>query len=310
MTICHPPTELNAWSRELRLSIAESLFNNSIEGICLTDASERILEVNPTLCQLTGYSKEELVGKTPRIFASGVQNHEYFEAMWRSLLDAGQWQGELWNRNKSGELFATRLNISAICNEGGELSYYLGILADITATKLLQVELERNANHDFLTGLPNRILLLDRLHQAMAQAQRTRLLLAVCYLDLDGFKPINDRHGHAAGDRVLIEVARRLNDAVRVGDTVARIGGDEFVLLLWGLDDLPECDKTLSRVIRDISRPIALAEAEVSVSVSVGVSVFPDDGEDSTSLIAQADSAMYRSKLAGGNRWRYFNESS
>lgn len=308
MNICHPSAEASEWSQELRLSIAESLFNNSIEGICLTDAGERIIEVNPTLCQLTGYSKEELLGKTPRIFSSGVQNHEYFATMWRSLLDTGQWQGELWNRNKAGELFATRLNISAICNEGGELRYYLGIIADITATKLVQVELEKNANHDALTGLPNRILLMDRLHQAMAQAQRTRLLLAICYLDLDGFKPINDSHGHAAGDQVLIEVARRLNGSVRVGDTVARIGGDEFVLLLWGLDDLPECDKTLSRVISDISSPIALNDWQAQLSVSVGVSIFPDDGVDSTTLIAQADSAMYRAKLAGGNRWRYFNE--
>lgn len=308
MNICHPASEASEWSQELRLSIAESLFNNAIEGICLTDAGERIVEVNPTLCQLTGYSREELLGKTPRIFSSGVQNCEYFATMWRSLLDTGQWQGELWNRNKAGELFATRLNIAAICNEGGELSYYLGIIADITATKLVQVELEKNANHDALTSLPNRILLMDRLHQAMAQAQRTRLLLAICYLDLDGFKPINDSHGHAAGDQVLIEVARRLNRSVRVGDTVARIGGDEFVLLLWGLDDLPECDKTLSRVISDISSPIVLDDWQARISVSVGVSIFPDDGVDSTTLIAQADSAMYRAKLAGGNRWRYFNE--
>lgn len=306
MSVCHPRSDINEWPRELRLKIADSLFDNSSEGICVTDASERIVAVNPTFCQLTGYSNSELLGKTPRVFSSGLQNAEFFEAMWAALLAAGEWQGELWNRNHAGELFAARLNISAVCNASGDLSNYLAIMADITARKAQQQVWEKNANHDQLTGLPNRMLLIDRLHQAMAHSQRTGLLLAVCYLDLDGFKPVNDVYGHEAGDRVLVEIGSRLHRSVREGDTVARIGGDEFVLLLWGLDNIQECDHTLNRVIADIDRPIALENAEVSVTVSVGVTIFPNDGNDPALLTAQADSAMYRSKMAGGNRFSYF----
>lgn len=306
MNVCHPSSVANEWPEELRLKIADSLFNNSSEGICVTDAGERIVEVNPTFCKISGYSKEELLGMSPRVLASGLQDRDFFVTMWADLLDVGEWQGELWNRKKTGELFAVRLNISAICNAVGEVSHYLAIMADVTAMKVQQQEWEKNANHDHLTGLPNRTLLMDRLHQAMAQSIRTNLVLAVCYLDLDGFKPINDIHGHKAGDAVLVEVAARLRRSVREGDTVARVGGDEFVLLLWGLAGVEECNHTLARVISEIDRPIAIGPAEVSITVSVGVTVFPQDGKDPVLLTAQADSAMYRSKVAGGNRFTYF----
>lgn len=306
MNVCHPSSVANDWSEELRLKIADSLFNNSSEGICITDANERIVEVNPTFCELTGYAKDELLGQTPQMLDSGLQNQAFYAAMRTALLDTGEWHGELWNRNKSGGLFAARLNISAICNEAGTVSHYLAIMADITAVKARQQEWERQAHHDPLTGLPNRILLMDRLHQAMAQSQRTRLGLAICYLDLDGFKPINDLCGHEAGDQVLVEVARRLHGSVRDGDTVARVGGDEFVLLLWGIVDTQECDQTLSRVIAGVDRPISLGTTDVSVTVSVGVTMFPGNGSDPALLTAQADSAMYRSKVAGGNRFTYF----
>lgn len=179
-------------------------------------------------------------------------------------------------------------------------------MADITNKKMQQEELEKKANYDSLTGLPNRLLLTDRLRLAMAQSKRSDLLLAVCYLDLDGFKPINDVHGHEAGDQVLTEVAKRLSRSVRAGDTVARVGGDEFVLLLWGVENIQECDRTLERIVVDIDSPIALANIQVSVTASIGVSVFPINGDDPNLLTAQADSAMYRSKQAGGNRYTHF----
>jgi len=306
MNICHPSIVTSEWSEELRLNIADALFNNSCEGICITDAEERIVEVNPTFCQLSGYTKDELLGKTPRKLSSNLQNREFYIAMWAALLSTGEWHGELWNRNKAGGLFAVRLNISAICDASGNVSHYLAIVADITAEKALQQEWERNANHDQLTGLPNRTLLMDRLHQAMAQSMRNGLLLAICYLDLDGFKSINDIHGHQAGDAVLIEVAARLHRSIREGDTVARVGGDEFVLLLWGLTGTDECNQTLSRVVAEIACPIALGQSQVAITVSIGVTVFPRDGVDPILLTAQADSAMYRSKGAGGNRFTYF----
>lgn len=306
MNAGQPSSNAYGGSQALRLRIADSLFNNSCEGICVTDVDERIVEVNPTFCQISGYRREELLGKTPRLLGSGLQKREYYAAMWSALLDGGEWHGELWNRNRAGGLFAVRLNISAICNASGSVSHYLAIMADITAEKVQLQEWEKNANHDQLTGLPNRALLVDRLNQAMAQSQRSGLLLAVCYLDLDGFKPVNDGHGHKAGDQVLIEVAKRLHRAVREGDTVARVGGDEFVLLLWGLPNVQECDRTLCRVVAEIDQPVPLGNAEVAVTVSVGVAMFPADGGDPALLTAQADSAMYRSKLAGGNRFTYF----
>lgn len=306
MSVCHPYSSVDTWSQELRLCIADSLFNNASEGICITDATERIVEVNPTFCALTGYSRAELLGQTPRILRSGLQNEDYYQCMWQSLLGSGEWHGELWNRHKAGHLYAVRINVAAICDASAEVTHYLAMMADITAMKVQQQEWQKNANHDGLTGLPNRILLTDRLTQAMAQSLRTGLLLAICYLDLDGFKPVNDVHGHAAGDKVLVAVAERLSSSVREGDTIARVGGDEFVLLLWGLDDIQECEQTLSRLIAEIDQPIDLGNAMVSVTISAGVTMFPSEGVDPTLLIAQADSAMYRSKMAGGNRFTHF----
>lgn len=306
MNVSRLSSTINEWSKELQLQIADALFCNTSEGICITDNFERIIEVNPTFCRITGYHKDELLGKTPRILNSGLQDRNFFADMRSALLNTGEWHGELWNRNKSGEIFAVRLNISAMCDGSGEVSHYLAIMADITAMKLQQQGWEQNASHDQLTGLPNRLLLTDLLQQALAQSQRTGLILAICYLDLDGFKAVNDIHGHEVGDHVLIEVAQRLHHSVRQGDTVARVGGDEFVILLWGLDNIQECDRTLGRVVSEIDRPILLDNSEVSISVSIGVTIFPRDGNVPAMLTAQADSAMYRSKVAGGNRFTYF----
>ena len=305
--VCHRSLVTNDWSGKLRLQLADSLFMNSNEGICITDAQERIIEVNPTLCRLTGFSREELIGQTPRIFQSGIQEPGFYESMWTSLAQTGQWQGELWTRNRDGDLYAIRLNISVVCDEGNEISNYVGIMADITSAKLQQAELEKCAHHDVLTGLPNRILLTDRLHQAIAQVSRTRLLLAVCYLDLDGFKAINDQYGHAAGDDVLKEVAKRLSSTVRHGDTVARVGGDEFILLLWGLDQATECEKMMKRIIAEVAKPVLPTHQPSSLTVSVGIAICPLDGTTPAELLACADSAMYRAKLAGGSQFAFFN---
>jgi diguanylate cyclase (GGDEF)-like protein/PAS domain S-box-containing protein len=296
----------NAWPLELRLGIADAMFNNTCEGVCVTNSNERIIEVNPTLCVLTGYSRSELLGSTPRIFSSGFQSPEFYVALYASLDETGQWTGELWNRHKTGSLYACRVNVSAIRNGQGAVTHYLSIQADITPAKLYQERLEKNANYDGLTGLPNRSLLMDRLHQAMAQAQRTGLMLAICYLDLDGFKAINDEHGHEVGDQALIEVGKRMTNAVRVGDTVARVGGDEFVILLWGLKDSQECGQTLDRVVTSVSALTLLGAFEVTLAVSIGATLFPKDGIDAAVLLAQADSAMYRSKILGGG-WCYFS---
>ncbi|MBY0340822.1 MAG: sensor domain-containing diguanylate cyclase [Rhodocyclaceae bacterium] len=299
-------SEANALPLALRLGIADAMFSNASEGVCIIDAEQRIIEVNPTLCALSGYSRDELLGRSPEIFRSGLQGVEFYEDLQAALDVTGQWTGELWNQHRTGSLYACRMNIFAISDDSGEVTHYLSIQADITPAKIYQERLEKSANYDALTQLPNRGLLMDRLHQAMAQSQRTGLMLAICYLDLDGFKAINDTHGHEAGDLALIEAARRMAAAVRVGDTVARVGGDEFVILLWGVKDSLECEQTLSRVVSAIAAITTLGALEVNLKVSIGLTLFPNDGSDPAVLMAQADSAMYRSKMAGGGGWRYF----
>lgn len=295
------------WPSKLWIRIAESLFNNSSEGICLTDTNEKIIEVNPTFCRLTGFSRLELLGNTPRLFHSGLQDKTYYQAMWKALHEKGQWSGELWNRKPDGGLYAVRLNISVVCNDAGEVANYVGLMADVTHARLHVQDLEKTVDHDALTGLPNRTLLADRFAQAVAHSLRTDLLLAACYLDLDGFKAINDSYGHAIGDDVLKEVAARLKAAVRIGDTVARIGGDEFVLLLWGLHDIEECKKTVNRIVGEIARPILPPTYVTDLSASIGIAIYPFDGDDQCELLARADRAMYQSKQAGGNRFTFWS---
>lgn len=293
------------WSVETRLRLADSLFINSNEGICITDLSEVIIDVNPTLCALTSYDRAELIGNTPRIFSSQLHDKAFFSALWHTLLTNGQWRGEVWNRHRDGSLYAVRLNISAVHDQNQNISHFVGILADITEQKLLMQSLEKNANFDILTGLPNRLLFNDRLHLALAQADRTSTMLAVCFLDLDGFKAINDSHGHQAGDLVLQAVASRMALNVRSGDTIARLGGDEFIILLWGLQQASECRQMLERLQQAICQPVQLPQLTIVPAVSIGVAVYPADAQTAERLLALADTAMYRAKTAGGNRIAY-----
>lgn len=293
------------WSVEMRLRLADSLFINSNEGICITDSSEIIVDVNPTLCELTGFPRADLIGKTPRIFSSQLQDKTFFSAMWHTLLMTGQWKGEVWNRHHDGSLYAIRLNISAVYDKSQNISHYVGILADITDQKLLIQSLEKNANFDPLTGLPNRLLFSDRLHLALAQADRTITMLAVCFLDLDGFKAINDTYGHQVGDLVLQAIADRMASSVRSGDTVARLGGDEFIILLWGLQQPSECRQMLERLQQTICQPVLLSQLTIVPAVSIGVAIYPTDAQTADKLLAIADTAMYRAKAAGGNSIAY-----
>lgn len=292
---------------EARLRLAASVFEHAHEGICITDADERILEVNPTFSDLTGYSREEALGNTPRMLKSGRQNADYYAAMWQSIDTEGYWRGEVWNRRRDGELYAELLTISAVRDEQGAVTHYVGVLSDITRLKEHEQQLERIAHYDALTSIPNRLLLADRMRQAIAQTQRTNKLMAVCYLDLDSFKPINDNFGHEAGDRLLVEMSERLQSCLRGGDTVARLGGDEFVLLLLGLERVEECETALPRILEVLSRPIRLNDHEVSISASIGVSLYPVHDTDPDTLLRDADQAMYRAKQEGKNRYRLFD---
>jgi diguanylate cyclase (GGDEF)-like protein/PAS domain S-box-containing protein len=284
-----------------RLRLAASVVECANEGICITDAQSRIVEVNPALCTLTGYGRDDLIGHTPRLFKSGRHDADFYQMMWQALRDKGHWYGELWNRRADGGSYAVRLAVSAVTDAAGRVTHYVGTMADITPAKLYEAQLENIAHFDVLTHVPNRLLLADRLRQAIAQAERTRAFVAVCYLDLDGFKPINDTHGHDAGDKVLVEIAQRLAACLRGGDTVARLGGDEFVLVL-GLAALEDLATATTRMIEEVARPMTVAGRTVSISASVGVSIYPRDGLESDALLRHADEAMCRAKRAGKNR--------
>lgn len=287
--------------------LAASVFDHAHDGIVITDAQERIMDVNDTFCRLTGYQREEVIGKTPRILRSGLQPPEFYAQMWQSLKERGHWQGEIWNRRKNGETYAELLTITAVRAISGEVSHYVGVFSDITQSKRHQQELEAAAYYDTLTGLPNRLLLMDRLNAALTEARETDGRLAIACLDLDGFKSINDRMGNRAGDKVLKIVGRRLEESLRPGDAIARLGGDEFVLLLTKLDSLEALKAELQRVLATISAPMRLGGETLEISASIGVTLYPTDGEDPDTLLRYADQAMYQAKEHGRNRFNLFD---
>jgi len=292
---------------EKQIRLHATAFRNAHDGLALTDATGNILDVNPAFSRITGWERSEVIGRNPRILKSGRHDHEFYAAMWRSLAETGSWRGEIWNRHKCGEICPELLSISAVRDEAsGELTNYVAVFTDISRIKAQERQLSRMAYYDALTELPNRTLLADRLVHGIAQCRRAGGLLAVCYLDLDGFKPINDTWGHDAGDRVLVEVSRRLKEGLRGGDTVARLGGDEFVLLL-GLADLEECEVVLQRILGEIARPLSVLPEPRSLSASIGVALFPHDDSDPDTLLRHADQAMYQVKQEGKSGYRVFD---
>ena len=293
---------------EAKLQLAASVFDHAREGIMITSLDGTIIDVNEAFTRITGYGREEALGQNPRILNSGRHDAQYFAAMWRGLAEQGFWYGEIWNRRKNGEIFAEMQTISAVQNAQGIVQHYVSLFSDITAIKAHQSQLERLAHFDALTNLPNRVLLADRLQQAMAQAQRRGQQLAVVYLDLDGFKTINDQHGHEAGDQVLITLAERLKQAMREGDTMARLGGDEFVAVLIDLENVSACLPLVARLLAGAAQPVQVGDLTLQVSGSLGVTFYPQAQDiDADQLLRQADQAMYQAKLAGKNRYHIFD---
>ncbi len=291
------------------LRITASVFDNSQEAILITDADNLITDVNPAFTRITGYRKEEVIGRNPKLLSSGRQDSSFYKSMWRELAERGAWRGEIWNRRKSGEIYAELLSISVIRDEQGKVRRNVAIFSDISHIKAYEAELSRAARYDALTGIPNRAMLADRMKQSISQTRREKDMMAVCYLDLDGFKSINDSLGHDAGDIVLVEVARRISETIRGSDTVARLGGDEFVILLLGLEKIEECTLSLERLLDTISMPIAVKGRMVTVGASIGVSVYPLEDEDPDTLLRHADQAMYTAKRSGKHRYNIYDPS-
>ncbi|BDI07009.1 putative bifunctional diguanylate cyclase/phosphodiesterase [Sphaerotilus microaerophilus] len=293
---------------EDQLRRAASVFTHAREGIMITTAQGKIVDVNNAFTRITGYEGDEVLGATPSLLSSGLHAPEFFAAMWQDLLSKGHWHGEVWNRRKDGETYAALQTISAVRDAQGETRQYVSLFSDITALKTHEKQLETLANFDALTSLPNRMLLADRLQQAMVQARRSAQQVAVLYLDLDGFKEVNDQHGHETGDRLLMAVAGRMRQVLRAGDTLARLGGDEFVAVLLDVADVATAAPMVSRLLAACSQPTHLGAQCVQVSASIGVTFYPQaDDVDADQLLRQADHAMYQAKLAGKNRFHVFD---
>lgn len=292
---------------EAKLQLAASVFDHALEGIMITDPDGSIIDVNAAFTRITGYARDEALGQNPRLLSSGQHDPSYFEAMWQGLIEQGYWYGEIWNRRKNGDLFAEMQAISAVRDAAGQVRHYVSLFSDITALKAHESQLEHIAHFDALTNLPNRLMLADRLHQGMAQTTRRDQTLALAFLDLDGFKCINDSHGHDVGDQLLIALAARMKQALREGDTLARVGGDEFVAVLTDLSEGPACTQLLARLLAAAAQPVVLGALAVQVSASLGVTFYPQAADvDADQLLRQADFAMYQAKIAGKNRYQIF----
>ncbi|BDT67006.1 hypothetical protein os1_11730 [Comamonadaceae bacterium OS-1] len=283
----------------------------SLSGLFITDHLQRIQQVNRSFTELTGYTAEEAKGQTPRMLSSGRHSKSFYQAMWASLAEHGHWSGEIWNRRKNGEIFVEWLSVSTVTDACGQVTHYVGSFIDITASKRAQDQIAYMAYHDALTQLPNRRLLLDRLNQAVATARRSGLHGAVLFIDLDNFKHINDTCGHEAGDQVLVETAHRLRQAVREGDSVARMGGDEFAILLedLGPERLEAAAKALhlaEKILARLAQPYVLGDHHFRCTASIGIDLYVQT-ETATDLLQHADLAMYQSKKAGRNTLRFFD---
>lgn len=296
------------YQSEQQLSLAASVFSAALEGIMITDLNGVILQVNDAFCGITGFQRADVIGQNARILNSGRQAKTFHKALWQSLQTNLQWSGEIVNRRRSGELFSVLLHISTALNHKGQPSNYVAVFSDISALKAQQHQLERMAHFDVLTSLPNRVLLEDRLRQSLQQARRTQRSVAVVFIDLDGFKAINDRFGHPHGDQVLVQLAARLKQALRRVDTLARIGGDEFVAVLPDLVQPMHSMAVLERLLDAAAKLLRIDGIEVRVSASLGVAFAdPNCDCDADLLIRQADQAMYQAKLAGKNRFCWFD---
>ncbi|MEO1766183.1 putative bifunctional diguanylate cyclase/phosphodiesterase [Thiobacter aerophilum] len=283
--------------------MATAVFDTTSEGIMVTDADARILYVNRAFVETTGYTLEEVQGKSPHVLASGRHDAEFYRALWQQLKDTGHWSGEIWNRRKNGEIYPEYLHIDTIRDKEGRPYRYVGVFSDISDDRLIQRQLYELAFHDPLTGLANRALLRERLAAAVGQASRNGGRFAVVLLDLDRFKNVNDSLGHGAGDELLKQVGRRLEDLVRETDTVARMGGDEFTLLLCEQPDTASIKKIAPKILDAVRRPILVEGHELRVEASLGIAYFPEDGTDAETLLRHADTALYHAKAASGPGW-------
>lgn len=284
---------------ETDLRILATAFESQ-EGIVITDANTIILKINSAFSSITGYTQEDSIGRKMKLLKSGIHDHAFYTEMWNSIRQTGTWQGEIWNKRKNGEIFPQWLTITAVKDEASELSYYVGSLIDITTRKEIEKQIKHMAHYDALTDLPNRTLFNDRMHQNLALAKREKQMLAVLYLDLDKFKPVNDNFGHDMGDLLLRQVANRLLSCVqRESDTTSRIGGDEFIILLTHIEHEQDVEQVAEKILFALNQPFIIEQQELNISASIGIAIYPIHGNEMNLLIRNADTALYQAKRNG-----------
>ena len=292
---------------EAKLRLSADAVKHTLEAICITDANSIVIEVNPAFYETTGYMQSDVIGKNIKEIKSGLREKELASEIWIALTENGHWSGEVWSRKKNGEIDAEWLTLSIIKDDQGLISNYVGIFSNISSLIQQRSKLELSANYDLLTGLPNRLLLSDRLDMAISNANRSKLSLAVCYLDLDGFKEVNDRLGHAAGDHLLKEIAQRFLRVKRGNDSVVRIGGDEFVILIGDLKNPADCTHLLDLFLQEVEQPLLFNGEVIKVTASIGIAMYPQNDCDRDTLLQRSDEAMYQAKKSGKSRYHYFD---
>lgn len=295
---------------EDQLKLSASVFSHAREGIFITDSEANIIDVNKTFEDITGYSRDDVLGNKPNMFKSGKQSPGFYKNLWSSILKEGYWAGEIWNRRKNNEIYAQLLTVSAVKDDEGTIKNYIAIFSDISETKEQQHRLEQMAHYDVLTNLPNRSLLAERLDEALKQSKIKENYAAVVLLDLDGFKEVNDTFGHSVGDELLIALARRFKGILNEDDTISRFGGDEFVAVLTNLQQAQDFVPIVKNMLKAASDPVKYGENELRVSASIGVTVYPENETDAEQLIRHADQAMYLAKQKGKNCYHLFDIES
>lgn len=293
--------------RENELRMAAAVFDSSSTAIMISDENNRIIKVNPAFTTITGYLPEEVIGQNPNILSSGLQNIKFYQDMWSCLNTSGIWHGELWNRHKDGQVYAEHLTINAISNKDGSIYRHIAVFSDITEKKQAEDLVWHQANYDSITHLPNRRLFMDRLKQEIGKSRRNHLPMALFFIDLDRFKEVNDTYGHDVGDKLLAEAAQRMHACVRDSDTVARLAGDEFTVILPEMDCQDRIGHIAGQMLEKLSQPFLIQDFSLQISGSIGIALYPEQSTDLNDLLNKADIAMYAAKRQGRNQYSLYS---
>lgn len=286
-------------------TILLSVFESTSNGVLIVDPRGIIVAVNHAFTNITGYHASEVIGKNPNILNSGRQNKAFYMTMWNTLKNNGRWEGEIWNRRKDGEVYPEWLNIASVKDSLGNVQCYVGTFSDISSIKTSENKLIQLAFYDPLTSLPNRVLFHDRLNHTIAHAKREENNFALCFIDLDGFKQINDSYGHLAGDAVLLETANRLKGCVRASDTVARLAGDEFTIIADKINNITDITTVVKKIMAVMADDFHVNGCRISCGISIGIAVYPESGGDAETLLESSDTTMYEVKRSGKNGFRF-----